>query len=57
MTQKTYKEVMQLIENIDLLSFESALGKANELNDSFNKIGNMKKQIREILKNEIRETN
>ena len=57
MTRKTYNEVMDLINNIDVLSFESALGEPNELTNSFNKIGDMKKQIREILKNEIREIN
>ena len=57
MTQKTYKEVIQLIEDVDMLSFTSALDMGNKFKDYLNQIEEKKKQIRRILKNEIRETN
>ena len=57
MTQKNYKEVIQLIEDIDMLSFTSALDMGSKFKDYLNQIEEKKKQIRRILKNESRETN
>lgn len=57
MTLKDYREVMDLIGEIDRLSFKSALDEVDKLNDYLKQIQEIKNQIREIIGNEVRETN
>lgn len=57
MTLKNYREVMILINDIDRMSFNSALDEMDKLKDYLNQIEEKKRKIREILENEIRETN
>lgn len=57
MTLKDYRKVMDLIGEIDRLSFKSALDEVDKLNDYSKQIQEIKNQIREIIGNEVRETN
>lgn len=57
MTLKAYKEVMDLINDIDRLSFNSALDEITKLKSYLDMIQSKKNQIKEILSNEVREIN
>jgi hypothetical protein len=57
MTLKAYKEVMDLINDIDRLSFNSALDEITKLKSYLDMIQSKKNQIKEILGDEVRETN
>ena len=57
MTLKTYKEVMDLITEIDVLSFNSGIDDISKLKDYLNQIQEKKNRIKELLSDEVSKTN